>query len=68
MHSPHSPQFPPDPLAPSLMEPTFVHYRAGYLDGHADGTRHAAERAEAHAAAFLAYLAEDSESNREAAA
>lgn len=56
-----SPHVPPDSLIPALMEPTFLHYRAGYLDGHDDGIRHAAEAAEAQAADFLAYLAADPE-------
>ena len=51
----------PDPLAATLMEPTFLHYWSGYRHGHVDGIRHAHDRAEAAAAKFLAYLAEDPE-------
>jgi hypothetical protein len=64
MRSPDFLQVCPDPLppfSPALRDLTFLHYRAGYMDGHADGTRQAHEHAEAAAADFLAYLAEDPE-------
>ena len=50
-----------DPVALALMEPTFLHYWSGYRHGHVDGIRYAHDRAEAHAADFLAYLTEDPE-------